>query len=69
LVVEGAVSSEILVVWVGGLERFRLIGLPITKGQGERESVGGTRRRGSRLHGRNQYVGEKGHVKVVGKRQ
>lgn len=36
---------------------------------GGRESVGGTRRRGSRLHGRNRYVGEKGHVKVVGKRQ
>jgi len=35
LVVEGAVSSEILVVWLGGLERFRLIGLPITEGGGE----------------------------------
>lgn len=35
MVVEGAVSSEILVVWVGGLERFQLIGLPITKGGGD----------------------------------
>lgn len=65
LVVEGAVSSEILVVWLGGLERFRLIGLPIIEGG----SVGGTRRRGSRLHGRNRYIGEKGHGEVEGKRQ
>lgn len=37
--------------------------------EGGRESVGETRRRGSRLHCRNRYVGEKGQVKAVGKRQ
>ena len=53
-------------VWVGGLERFQLIGLPITKGGG---TLVEARRRGSRLHGRNRYVGEKGHAKLIGKRQ
>lgn len=32
-------------------------------------SIGGARRRGSRLHGRNRYVREKGHAKLIGKRQ
>lgn len=52
--------------WIGEVPVDRIADYQGAKG---RESVGGTRKRGSRLHGRNRYVGEKGYIKVVGKRQ
>lgn len=50
--------------WIGEVSVDR-----IADYRGGGESVGGTRRRGSRLHGRNRYIREKGHGEVEGKRQ
>lgn len=52
-------------VWVGGLERFRLIGLPITKG-GALVGQGGE---GHDCTAGTGTQGEKGHDELVGKRR
>lgn len=53
--------------WIGEVPVDRIA--DYQEGGGEEGSVGEARRRGSRLHGRNRYVGEKGHAKLVGRRQ